>query len=101
MSNRKSILVVHDDPSVISRIRPVLEILGYDVTATTSDDVHAVFLELKPSYVVLAPCVPRTKREQIPAALKAVRPDITVFQLDSLLPETLQRQLTQFHGKQD
>jgi CheY-like chemotaxis protein len=94
MSSRKPILVVHDDPSVIGRIRPALESLGYDVTATSSDAVESVFRQVKPNIVILAPCVPAARRAQLPGMLKAVRPGTTVFQLDSLASEKLQRQLT-------
>jgi DNA-binding NtrC family response regulator len=93
MSSKKAILVVHDDPSVINLIQPVLESLGFEVTATSSDNVLSSFDNIGPSFVVLAPCVPAARREQLPAQLKSRDPRVTVFQLDSMSPKELQAQL--------
>jgi CheY-like chemotaxis protein len=93
MSSKKTILVVHDDPSVITLIQPVLESLGFEVAATSSNDVLSTFEKVQPSFVVLAPCVPISKRQEIPTQLKSRAPHVTVFQLDSMSPKELQAQI--------
>jgi CheY-like chemotaxis protein len=99
MSSKKAILVVHDNPAVITLIQPILESLGFDVTATPSDDVLSSFDRIAPCFVVLAPCVPATRREQLPAQLKLRDPRVTVFQLDSMSPKELQAQLATGAGQ--
>lgn len=93
MSRKKAILVVHDDPAVIGVIKPILDSLGFDVTATSSEECLSTFDRVSPCFVVLAPCIPADKRWQLPAEMRSRNPKVTVFQLDSMSAQELQKQL--------